>query len=363
MNLSFLSVFILFASAVAYSCDIQLQSKINNWRFADKECEIQDRFAKVKAFYLSIDRDISDVVEYRTLRFIERRVWEDEISQGLNNPVSIYKPAPTTWNIWNTAIKEIFNDNIYKSTELLADTSKLIDVNKILLSRGLIDISYSESSLSGKMRSSRFEEPVGFCTLASFENMRNKLIEIKSSSKNFLTSWERRAGLTFKELIRLSGGLDYRRANLTVDLTIKRGNCASGRGNFIYYAKSRLIKKYLSWLSIFVDYNIQEYRQNRALVAPIELAAFVQKTLVSLHPFHDGNGRTSRVVQNLIMEEFNMPFVPGGDLQNDVMSKLSIYIPITYYRVEKMLSFLEQCAQDISSNKSKNLRCSFYNEL
>lgn len=43
------------------------------------------------------------------------------------------------------------------------------------------------------------------------------------------------------------------------------------------------------------------YEQNRTLLHPVVLAAEMHERLVSIHPFIDGNGRTSRLLMNLIL--------------------------------------------------------------
>ena len=40
---------------------------------------------------------------------------------------------------------------------------------------------------------------------------------------------------------------------------------------------------------------------------PVEYAAFLQQNLTWIHPFVDGNGRTSRLVSNFYLNKFNFP--------------------------------------------------------
>jgi len=46
---------------------------------------------------------------------------------------------------------------------------------------------------------------------------------------------------------------------------------------------------------------IEELDQKKDLVHPIELAAFAHRKLVDIHPFADGNGRTARLLMNMIL--------------------------------------------------------------
>jgi Fic family protein len=43
------------------------------------------------------------------------------------------------------------------------------------------------------------------------------------------------------------------------------------------------------------------YSNNRTRIHPVVLAAEMHERLVTIHPFIDGNGRTSRLIMNLIL--------------------------------------------------------------
>ncbi|OGQ94427.1 MAG: cell filamentation protein Fic [Deltaproteobacteria bacterium RIFOXYD12_FULL_57_12] len=50
-------------------------------------------------------------------------------------------------------------------------------------------------------------------------------------------------------------------------------------------------------------------RQNRKAMHPVELAAVLHHRLVHIHPFFDGNGRTSRLVMNVVLMQAGFPLV------------------------------------------------------
>lgn len=64
------------------------------------------------------------------------------------------------------------------------------------------------------------------------------------------------------------------------------------------------------------------YETQRKVLHPIILAAEMHERLVSIHPFIDGNGRTSRLVMNLILLQNGYPLV---NLKGDLDCRLNYY--------------------------------------
>ena len=63
--------------------------------------------------------------------------------------------------------------------------------------------------------------------------------------------------------------------------------------------------------------------QKQELIHPVELAALVHLRLVTIHPFIDGNGRTTRLIMNFILHKhgypmFNIPYVNRSSYYNSL---------------------------------------------
>jgi len=59
------------------------------------------------------------------------------------------------------------------------------------------------------------------------------------------------------------------------------------------------------------------YELHRNDLHPVILAAEMHERLVSIHPFIDGNGRTSRLIMNLILLQHGFPLaIIGGDYES-----------------------------------------------
>ncbi|UPT66422.1 MAG: Fic family protein [Sphingobacteriales bacterium JAD_PAG50586_3] len=73
------------------------------------------------------------------------------------------------------------------------------------------------------------------------------------------------------------------------------------------------------------------YDENKDNLHPVELAAEMHERLVTIHPFIDGNGRTARLVMNLLLLQNGYPIVM---LKGDADSRLEYYNALEKAQVE-----------------------------
>lgn len=64
------------------------------------------------------------------------------------------------------------------------------------------------------------------------------------------------------------------------------------------------------------------YQENKTKLHPVVLAAEMHERLVTIHPFIDGNGRTSRLIMNLILLQQGYPI---ANIQGDYESRMKYY--------------------------------------
>ncbi|MBE7644813.1 Fic family protein [Tenacibaculum finnmarkense] len=64
------------------------------------------------------------------------------------------------------------------------------------------------------------------------------------------------------------------------------------------------------------------YAKSKDVLHPVELSAEIHERLVTIHPFIDGNGRTSRLLMNLILLQNGYPI---AILKGDDKSRLAYY--------------------------------------
>lgn len=338
-----LATLILFlAAAQAFACDAAIE------KFS-RDCGMQDRMAKIRDDYAAIGIDVDEIGEYKVLRFIDRSSWEKAKSLK-KAPTDIYDPAPATWQVWEKGIDSLFKGQQLKNVlfgQMNLDQNIFSRINTVLLTDGITSIKDKNTSQSKKPGEFRHYSDVGVGWCAGNENANNYHQGIRKSEdsmERFQKRWESLMGIEFREIVKNEDGPNWRRADLQSGMHISEGaTCRGGKGVFIGYSDSGQVERQIDWIRIFIKSNLQSYQRGEPKLAPVELAAVVQKWFVSVHPFADGNGRTSRGIQELIMANFGLPFVPGGDLQNDAMEDVDVYIENTYKKVDSMLTELEMC--------------------
>lgn len=90
-----------------------------------------------------------------------------------------------------------------------------------------------------------------------------------------------------------------------------------------------------------------QIHSSRSTLHPIELAAMTHKRLVDIHPFVDGNGRTARLLMNLILVNASYDVVSISPIwRNDYINALS-----AFRRLNDMEPFSKLIAECIIETK------------
>jgi len=122
-------------------------------------------------------------------------------------------------------------------------------------------------------------------------------------------------------------------------------------GKSAYTPSILLVKQHIKiWINFFNNY-LQIIKSNYKLpipasyplMTPMQFTAFVQKWFVMVHPFADGNGRTSRVWQNTLLKYFKLPFPHTSILGGDIFWGIDEYYKHFYKASVKTLDDLQVC--------------------
>jgi len=73
------------------------------------------------------------------------------------------------------------------------------------------------------------------------------------------------------------------------------------------------------------------YEHHKKTMHPVELAAEMHERLVTIHPFIDGNGRTSRLIMNLILMQHGFPIT---NISGDKKNRYAYYSSLEVAQVE-----------------------------
>ena len=85
------------------------------------------------------------------------------------------------------------------------------------------------------------------------------------------------------------------------------------------------------------------YHSNKSQLHPVVLAAEMHERLVTIHPFIDGNGRTSRLIMNLILLKHGYTI---ANIKGDSQSRMSYYVSLEKSQTKADKNdFLELVAQ------------------
>lgn len=327
-----LAITLVFSHLSAQACDEALKK-------FPRDCSIQDRFVALKNAYAAQGTNIDEIAEYRVIRFVDRYNWE-RAKDSQVKPKDIYKPSPDTWLVWDSGIREVMataggKNGLLNSYVLNEDTISVINRN-LLTNQGM---NIKDRITDQTLKPGEYRKPtntgVGF--QGGNKNYQAAIERSEASMDRFQQRWESEMGATFSQLLKEAGAQNVEGAHL------RSGMSQAGGAGFVSYAPSSEVQKEIEWITNFIKINLEQYKKGTPVLSPMELATVVQKWFVSVHPFSDGNGRTSRAIQDVILANFDMPVVPGGDLQEDATAVYEDYMEETYKKTEKLLAALELC--------------------
>jgi Fic family protein len=99
------------------------------------------------------------------------------------------------------------------------------------------------------------------------------------------------------------------------------------------YLLSKLMEDY------FIFYN-----ENKDTLHPVVLAAEMHERLVTIHPFIDGNGRTARLIMNLILLQYGYPI---ANIKGDAESRKRYYASLEKAQTQNDKSDLIQLIAEV----------------
>lgn len=94
------------------------------------------------------------------------------------------------------------------------------------------------------------------------------------------------------------------------------------------------------------------YEDHKNSLHPVVLSAEMHERLVSIHPFIDGNGRTSRLVMNLILLQNGFPI---ANIKGDTESRMKYYNALENSRADNKTEFILLVAELVKESLERRI--------
>ena len=300
------------------------------------ECDLTNRYRYLKNELNSKYRiALTDITEYQAMRFVRRVNFED--SKAKEIPIELtYQINRSQYNLPNEQNSSIIWDNWIKGISQLENLRSGVIQGNVFDYEALKRAHIGFFQLSSEVGDDAHVPDEGVIKPPSDYDNYWWAFETEAEAKsamvvvNAINDHYERMGLlpSFPDP-RLKRVLDIRQAQkrqpddrkniIEYVWVIYSGHTKANKEhvtNILYFAntlmKAALNNEHLIW--------------NGSPLTPAEVAYLTQKFYVGVHPFSEGNGRTGRLLQELILTVMDMPHGSSGDLMDsDVLSTFPDY--------------------------------------
>lgn len=324
-----------------------------------KECELSSRFEALNEKLRSVSKvSLTDITEYQSIRFIQR-AWLSRAERDQKPVEIIYQvfkdqyalsyqqQSGVVWDDWAVGIKQL--EPVIESFKN-GETFDLKALKKI--HRGLFPFypmvdehgDFAHAPNPGVLKRTVTADSEAYWWL--LENSAEAVsAQVVVQKENELY---RRLGLTTpvpKGLPSDLGDIFYVR-----DIKARDGRQPV---KALYSGSDVVNRQNIELILGMVDTLIKQARSGQHMIwkdtlfTPGQLAYFVQQIYVRVHPFYEGNGRTSRFLQELILLSFNMPHGASGDLMDiDVLTENEEYYQKAIKANLDLIGKMQQCSNE-----------------
>lgn len=329
------------------------------------ECLLTQNYRQVrnqlqKEYNLSLE----NITEYQAMRFVVRADYER--AKAKNFPIQkvyqikktdydlpVEKQSSVIWDNWQAGMTQLKK---YRDKVLAGGGFTVPDLMKV--HEGFFTLSKEEGDHAWNPMEGLFKPESDVDNYWWNFNSKNEGAEAKKIVNEINTHY-RKLGLTSD-----SGDEDMDNI-LRVRSALKRQPPEKADVveyvDAIYSGDSRANRVHVDAIFKFINSMLAQSLKNQHLVwngqllTPMEVAYLAQKYYVGVHPFAEGNGRTSRFILELFLTSFDMPHGSSGDLmENDVLMTFNDYYDLAYKSNVKLISNIEKCAEQYKAAKTNS---------
>ncbi len=364
--ITFVSIFA--TSVFAYDvCDLQQQAvnvtgisadEISSYKMKlKKECDVYQKFVDVREkSNLLYEIALEDITLYQAMRFVRRVDYQN--SKAQNIPVEITyqilrsdytKPnsekSSIIWDNWAVGIKQLsaFVDQLHAGTDFTQP--QLQNVH-----RGFFTLSDEHGDYAHRPDPGLLKPPapndVAWWNFASEADAQAGIqvvakINAKYEAMGIFSNAKGPKDIRYPLHIRLSADGTY--GIFSGDSQASADHLAIFFRFMATMMKQAREKSHLVW--------------NRHLMTPGEVAFFAQKFYVEIHPFQEGNGRTSRFIQEMILNFYDFPYGSSGDLMDsDILTTHEEYYQSAINATDAEMNRLGECMHSYKDNLNRRVK-------
>jgi len=323
----------------------------------DQECKLQKAFIETQNKLSEYQVHPENITIYQALRYVERSYYE--AAKYNNTPVSlIYQRHKSDYANAEAKTQDIWKNWSAGILQLEPNVDRIIQKQKFILSdlqqvhRGFYQYDISTNSF-------KYSDESGDFSHIPYPGKIKPAYDHDNPWWSFKTEEERLKNIeTVNRVNSYYKNLGLLSNIISTDPLVN--NIFNIKENSIYSGDTRANEQHvidiLNMMNTLLEqsHNGQHMIWQNKLFTPAELAFFVQQFYVRVHPFFEGNGRTSRFLQEIIMRSFNLPHGSSGDLMNDdVLTEHDQYYQKAINKTLDLLNEVNRCADEVYKEQFK----------
>ncbi len=328
-----------------------------------KECNLSERFLGLKQTLKSrFSVEIESLNEFQALRFVQRSWYDD--AKSVNKPVEVIyqtksqnyalpieEQSMDIWDNWANGIKQINGVIAEVNKGTAFDLSFLKKVH-----RGLFPFyplisekgEYAWEPYPGVLKPTQDNESANYWWLVEGVDEIEKSKAIVAAENAMYQA----LGL---ETPAPQSAPGYVAKILDLRMTPDRSH-PSVNAMGLFSGHGMMNRQNVILALDMVDQMFKLARAGKPMIwknrifSPAQLAYLIQQLYVRIHPFYEGNGRTSRFLQELILASFKLPPGSSGDLMDfDALTPAGEYYQLALQKNEELLNHVENCVNEFNS--------------
>lgn len=328
----------------------------------EKECALTKTYREVRTILndkfgnLSLER----ITEYQAMRFVVRADYER--ARQSNTPITkVYQikrsdyslpeelRSSVIWDNWEAGMKQLqgSREKVLSGKGFTVDDLTKVHIGFFTLSKEQGDDAWDPQEGLFKQENDQDNYWWSFNSADEAAEAKRAVNEINKEYRDL--------GLTVN-----SGDADFDNV-LRIKNTVKRQPPEMQNVveyvDAIYSGDTRANRMHVDRIFKFINTMLAQALKgehllwNGRLLTPMEVGYLAQKFYVGVHPFAEGNGRTSRYILELFMTSFGMPHGSSGDLMsNDVLMTFKDYYELAYVSNAKLMNDMIECINQYKKN-------------